>query len=154
MSTPVSDIPIKPSKKGDEDDPIVSEIIKDMETKQQPMQQPQQPHQPQQQYQLPQHMPNIPIMSQMAQMPHMVPSNMPKPKKGLSHVSYSLWNPDNAKKAITFAVIAAIIFYPATFEAIFRTVPVLEKYLRSYLIFVQLLIVAVLIYIIINFNVV
>lgn len=128
MSTPIHQLPTQPSTKSQPvEDPEVLSMLSEMEheveeaTKQQ--------HQPV-------HVPPPQMLYPPSQMPAPV---MKTARKGI-------WNQDMAQKAVVFAAIALVLFYPATLKFVYSKIPKFEALLTSYDMIIRGLLLAVALY--------
>lgn len=78
--------------------------------------------------------------------PHVpMPSPAPVVKKT---VPKGLWNMEMAQKAAIYAVIASILFYPATLKVIYGKIPKFEHIFTSYDVVIRTVLLAIVIYLV------
>ena len=137
MSTPVQHLPQgnAPTSAKLDDDPVVTDVIQEMEmefnSKHQP--QKQQPHQ-----QASQIIPSVPAYHQ----PMVVTTTIAKP-----HSEASWLDSDLAKRAAAAAIIALFVFYPADLSALYQRFSILNS-LADYDRVIRALVLALVLYIV------
>ena len=161
MSTPVNQLPSSlPQKNHQEEDPIVNEVINEMErefsnTRQQQMQQ-QQMQQQQMQMQQPQ------MQHQQMQQQQMQQQQMQQPQQQMQQPQFLFqkpkeslfsFNKTHAQYAIIASVAAFLLFYPCNTDLIYNRISYLQK-LEPYDRVVRTILLIVLLYILLwKFNI-
>lgn len=135
MSTPVHQLPAQPTSNATSapplDDPEVLSMLNEMEQEVQEATKQQQQHQPVRPPPMPMPMHAVPTAS------------APVVKKVTSK---GIWQPELAQKAVLYAALALIVFYPATMKFIYDKLPKFESIFSSYDVFIRMLVLAVALY--------
>jgi len=135
MSTPIHQLPATasgaPSASGPQDDPELLNVLKEMEQEVAAAQGPSHPS------------PGVQAAPYIPRAPH-GPQAMPR--QAIAADS-SLWNSERAKNAAIAGVIALVLFYPSTLQAVYGKFPKFSSIFDNYDLLIRALLFAVVLYV-------